>query len=800
MSSRLRHPDPPGVASDVPAEAVGGVLDDPERKAWAGSGRDASAGPVRFESILHVHSRDSIGGERREPPGCFHDLHLDQVVDAITAAWEPYDLRPFFYTPLTDLDAITYRQEVMRDLESDAVRGAVESFSEQMRAMRGDFRLATTLDYHYERQRWFLAAVTAYCEAAARLSEDLALLELRSRGLRAFRDYLTDYAGGTASRGLAAAIRELLANLSSFRYCLLVQNGQITVLPFDGEPDYTAAVEATFERFRRSAVREYRVGLPDLGRLNHVEAQILERVAWLYPVVFSALDAFCAQHVAYLEETIARFDREIQFYLAYLGFIDRLRRTGLRFCYPLVSDSSKEVSARDAFDLALAATLVRAAALSSAMIYSCADRSASLSSPAPIRGERRPLLACSASCTTSDAWAVGAGHRGSSFPFDRLFTHFEQAEDVRSLRGKLEDDLLRLRRILRQATPGSIVILNEIFASTTLSDAIHLGRKIMAEIARLDCLAVCVTFLDELAAGDGRIVSVVGAVASDDPTVRTFKLERRPADGLAYAQAIAEKYRVTGEWLQPADQRMRTLLMHPDRDFDAGRKPGGPEWELVQDLALDTLLRAMAGDDALISEVARAALLAGGDLDTIRYRQDILSDCLRNGAVVRELYQLALEATDRRRHPYFRLIGRFPSGILHSAVDMLVMLVAMLRKVRGIADLHAGRFASGGFTALFTGIQEEIGDEYLESVQDHLKRLRLQERRAAECRAGQEERRHELHRAPSHRAGHRAASGGSSAVGHPGYTVRIHERDEAGARYLSELRDRGLNEVANAAA
>ena len=112
---------------------------------------------------------------------------------AITSRWEEYHLAPFFRAPLNDLDTISYRQEIMRDLDGKSLLQDIRSFSERMRTMRNYLTLSDKAYYKREKERRFLGAAEVYCEAVESLFRTLNETAPASRGMHAFRAYLAEY-------------------------------------------------------------------------------------------------------------------------------------------------------------------------------------------------------------------------------------------------------------------------------------------------------------------------------------------------------------------------------------------------------------------------------------------------------------------------------------------------------------------------------------------------------------------------------------------------------------------------------
>ena len=201
------------------------------------------------------------------------------------------------------------------------MRNAIEKFARSMDAMRQCRTQADKQRYIYQRQRWFLDAVDIYCRATSAFAERCQELELQSAGLLSFREYLGGYTRSGEFKQTVTEARDLMSGLAEVRYCVHIRGSKVRVTRYAEEEDFGADVQKTFAKFKQGAVKDYRIQFRTLGDMDHVEAQILELVAKLYPEVFREPGDFC-QHYDLALSTI-------------LQVADRLPHTPVRFAFML---------------------------------------------------------------------------------------------------------------------------------------------------------------------------------------------------------------------------------------------------------------------------------------------------------------------------------------------------------------------------------------------------------------------------------------------------------------------------------
>lgn len=247
---------------------------------------------------------------------------------------------------------------------------------------------------------------------------------------------------------------------------------------------------------------------------------------------------------------------------------------------------------------------------------------------------------------------------------------------------------------------------------------------------------------------------------------------------------------------------MKAFLLYKDIDFDMNQPLPWNEQVLAQDLELDTLFSAMAVEDEFIFDVIKKIMLTSihNNPEIILYRQNILKDCLKNPTVVRNIYNIVVETIESEKKIYWGIFSKYPVAILDRSVQVLQMYVGALKKLKNIANEYSEQFASEGIITLFSMLKRELGDEYFAEIQNHLQILKFRDGVliSAELGKGNKGINYVLRNPANLRKNWLEQIFDFDKK--PIYTYTIAERDDAGARALSDLRDRGINNIANALA
>ena len=246
---------------------------------------------------------------------------------------------------------------------------------------------------------------------------------------------------------------------------------------------------------------------------------------------------------------------------------------------------------------------------------------------------------------------------------------------------------------------------------------------------------------------------------------------------------------------------MNAYLMYKDNDFIVDDNIPENIKFAMKDLELAVLFHALSdGDDFLYSVVRKACSVLLSGIPDIEYRQAILRDCLYNEDVIRTFYNVVVECLQMEKEKlHYGVFGHYPSAVLHQSLSFTQFLMTYLQKIKIIAQENIHHVESPGMVRLFSMLVQELNDDYMSTIERHLKQMSFKKGVLISARLGQgnQGKDYVLRRPnPPQKGWFRRLW--TKRPAH--YTVQLAARDENGFRALSDLNDEGLLLIANAMA
>ncbi|MCM1193789.1 MAG: hypothetical protein NC123_11555 [Butyrivibrio sp.] len=490
---------------------------------------------MAYFSVLDLEQPDMANVSR---PGFFWDLNLNQITDIIQQQSPQYDvLKMYCRFPVGEACA-RYRREIYGDVKRREVYECFQAFSGKMRKAASAAECRETVKTELQRKAWHVSAVNGYCTAVSGLQAALAGMELHSEGLRRLSEYLNSCTGQESFQKCSEEAGLIRQQMSELHLILEIEDNRVVITRGEG----TGAYEKLLGDSRGAGKLTPFLGSPEMSPL---EEAVFEAFRRKNPEFFDRVERFAKEYPDYEDHTILRLEQEIQYYLAFFRFEERMKEQGFAFCTP-ETDLNRDMEAAGLYDLALACA-------------NCARGRAVVSNDFAYRkGERffvvgGPNQGGKTTFARSMGQLVYFGGMGLDVPavqanvphFTALLTHFSAEENLGSGKGKLKEELMRLAPMMKEQAEGAFVIINELFTTAAHYDGCVMGQRVLGHFIEKGCMGIYVTHLKELGNSVEGVAALTAMLDGSRERKRTYKISREKLEDVGYAEDIVRKYGLT---------------------------------------------------------------------------------------------------------------------------------------------------------------------------------------------------------------------------------------------------------------
>ena len=476
------------------------------------------------------------------PESVFTDLNLDQVLDKVCEGWDE-DVRSLYSSFPSCKEEEDYRRAIYEDVRNDSVYSALFNYHA---GIKNRLEYASKIDNAYElvqKRVWFLRVIYTYVSSIETLDAELKKAAPKSEGLKAFSSFLSSYISDAYFKKLSSDATSLWKQLCDFHVVLTYDRGQFTLTDGTAPGAYEKFLKELFPDQRRAFDNPF----TDTEYYSDLEAEIVRLFTRKNKEFFKDLEAFCKEYPVVENRELTVIESEMVYYLAFVSFERYMKRQGFVMSMPSVSDD--KLSAENLYDLALALT-------NSEIGKKVVPNALMLSGDESFFVLTGPNQGGKTTYGRSLGQLIWLSKMGFSVPADKasvpyftdLCTHFSVEESADSGRGKLMDELQRLKPIMDESKDGAFVVINELFTTAANFDAIEMGQRVLRKLISKKCKGIYVTHLGELTeTGDG-VVSLIADV--DESGNQTFEIRRSMPVDVNTVNRLVVKYRLTYDQLK----------------------------------------------------------------------------------------------------------------------------------------------------------------------------------------------------------------------------------------------------------
>lgn len=487
-------------------------------------------------SILNLFGQDY---ESDEAEAFYTDLNLLAVIDRLTGKWGRGIRRYFMYLP-DDPREEEYRRAVYGDVRKEPVYRALMRYSERLAEvaeLRGE---RETVSNPVQKTVWKIRETSVYCDAHEELAKELAGAELASEGMTEYRRILGEILESKEYLKLRKRTNEILEEIRRTRFVITYERDRIRVEAREiaGDGEYDKWLSSIGADANAKLVNPF-IADSAITELEYACLEVLKRKR---PELFRRLNEAAKRDEEYERPVLARFAREIPFYLSYAGLQREMEEAGYAFATPTTDGARME--ATGLYDLALALTAVSDGREVVSNDFRCEDGDRFFVLTGPNQGGKTTFARSLGQLVYFTKMGLDVPAQSANVPFfPCIQTHFSVEESVETGRGKLLDELVRLAPMMETNRKGSFVVINELFTTAANYDAQIMGKRVLEHFIGLGCKGIYVTHIKELSEGCEGAVSLRAML--DERGVPTFEIRRGAAEDTPSAVNQVNKYRLS---------------------------------------------------------------------------------------------------------------------------------------------------------------------------------------------------------------------------------------------------------------